>query len=198
MINTDKTLLDVFLKRCPGFTTRIKCEAGHWGGSGQMQKKHKDPTFPKHSEMKLVTSSRQHLAECRRLVMVSVIVQVWSSLFKAPSGALRSLSLFVHSPSSEQGQVDKRNPAPTTGLSRLGCSASSSSSHPHPLTLYPSFDLAVVLQIPREGMDHWRAKTCGIVKRNSWLDTETHTPWHWYHTHTHWLPFLMLPLNSLT
>lgn len=54
----------------------------------------------------------------------------------------------VHSPSAPQHSLDKRNP------SLLGRSASS--SH-RPAQSDAAFDLTVVLEIPREGMDHCRA-----------------------------------------
>lgn len=46
------------------------------------------------------------------------------------------------------------------------------------------FDLAAILEIPREGLDPGRAQTCGVVKRNSWPGTETHTLTLISHTHS--------------
>lgn len=70
--------------------------------------------------------------------------------------------------------------------------------HPPPVLPGAPFDLAAILEIPREGMYHRRAQTCGVVKRNSWPGTETHTLTLISHTHTLQPSFVMLLLTSLT
>lgn len=86
-------------------------------------------------------------------------------------------------------RVDERNPAPTMGYLLI--------TPPPPVLPMAPLDLAAILEIPREGTDHGRAQTCGVVKRNSWPGPETHTP-DTDITHTLSSPsFVMLLLTSL-
>lgn len=72
-------------------------------------------------------------------------------------------------------RLDKRKTAPTKGWACKVVAFIIPPSAP--------FDLTVVLEIPREGMDHWRDGTCGNVKRNSWHEnTRTHTDTDIVHT----------------
>lgn len=93
----------------------------------------------------------------------------------------------AHAPSlyttpQEWWRVDEGDPAPRMGPGYL-LVALHHPPHPPVLPMAP-FDLAAILENPREGMYHGRAQTCGVVKRNSWPGTETHTLTLISHTHS--------------